>query len=176
MLQRTRADQVVPVYHNFFQIFQGPEEVARVPQRVLNKILEPLGLRWRFERFKEASQVLMSRFNGTVPDNRTELKQLPGVGQYISGLVASVAFNRKEWIVDSNVVRVFERFFGLKTKNESRRDPLIIKTAKKYIQTTKPGEANLGLVDLGALVCKPSSPEQTSCPVNNKCWKANSDQ
>lgn len=171
MLQRTRADQVEGVYKEFFRKYDRPEKVSETPQEDLNKVLESLGLRWRFKRFKQVSKVLIERFNGVVPDTRNKLNQLPGVGQYVSGLVASVAFNKKEWIVDSNVVRVFERFFGLDTQKEARRDPKIINTAKKYIETTKPREANLGLIDFGALVCMPREPEFKSCPVKRKCQK-----
>lgn len=170
MLQRTRADQVESVYRDFFNHFDGPQDVAGTPQDKLNTILEPLGLRWRFKRFKQISQILVSEYDSRVPNRREQLRQLPGVGQYISGLVVSVAFSRKAWIVDSNVVRIWKRFFGFETKKEARRDDTIHETAKQYSQTTKPRQANLGIVDFGALVCKPRSPECLTCPVRRRCY------
>jgi A/G-specific adenine glycosylase len=177
MLQRTRADQVEDVYKEFFDRFQGPEEVADTPQEQLNEILEPLGLRWRFSNFKSVSEDLVELFDGEVPSERKELKRLTGVAQYVSGLVQSVAFGKRAWIVDSNVVRVYERFFGLDTKNEARRDSLIIEVAKLYAETTKPREANLGLIDFGALICTPSEKKNSNCPVRHRCvsWKASID-
>lgn len=169
MLQRTKADQVKDVYTEFFRRFHTPREVAEAPQEKLDRILEPLGLKWRFPNFKNTSQEIVGIHDGQVPTDSEDLKRLQGVGEYVSGLVQSVAFKKKAWIVDSNIVRIYERFFGLDTKSEARRDPLIIAIAKQYSETTKPKEANLGLIDFGALVCKPTKPECKSCPVNRKC-------
>lgn len=169
MLQRTRADQVEGVYRDFFDRFSSPQEVENNPQDEINDILEPLGLRWRFSNFKDVSEDLVELFEGNVPSDREDLKRLTGVGQYISGLVQSVVFGKRAWIVDSNVVRIYERFFGLDTKNEARRDSLIIEIAKLYAKTTKPREANLGLIDFGATICVPSGKAKEKCPVRHKC-------
>jgi A/G-specific adenine glycosylase len=169
MLQRTKADQVEPVYLNFFSNFKTPAEVACTDMRKLNRILYPLGLRWRIKRFKEVSQVIVGKNRGKVPESRDEISKLPGVGDYVAGIVLSVAFNKKEWIVDSNVVRIFKRYFGISTSKEGRRDKHVIDIAKTYANCSQPRKANLALLDFAALVCTPRKPVHERCPLSRSC-------
>lgn len=169
MLQRTKADQVLPVYNNFFSNYKTPCDVSRTDIRKLNRILYPLGLRWRIKRFKEVSKSVVKDFGGKVPESRDEISRLPGVGDYVTGIVLSIAFNKKEWIVDSNVVRVFKRYFGIHTSKEGRRDKHVINISKIYADCKYPGKANLALLDFAALVCTPRKPEHKRCPLSMSC-------
>jgi A/G-specific adenine glycosylase len=103
------------------------------------------------------------------------LKKLTGVGDYVAGAVLSMAFNQPEWIVDTNVVRVFVRFFGLKIKGEARKSALIISLASEYARNKLPRQANYALLDHAALVCKPFKPNCESCPVKEKCAYTNAE-
>ena len=170
MLQRTKADQVVPVYHNFFSKFKTPSDVAGAKMRNLNQILYPLGLRWRIKRFKEVSRTILRQFGGRVPETRDEISRLPGVGDYVAGIVLSIAFNKQEWIVDSNVVRVFKRYFGLSTSKEGRRDKHVVSIAKVYGHCKNPREVNLALLDFAALICTPLRPKHEGCPLSQNCY------
>jgi A/G-specific adenine glycosylase len=169
MLQRTKADQVQPVYLKFFSNFKTPAKVARANIRRLNHILYPLGLRWRIKRFKEVSQVIVKKYGGKVPESRDEISKLPGVGDYIAGIVLLIAFNKKEWIVDSNVVRVFKRYFGISTSKEGRRDKHVIDIARTYADCKYPRKASLALLDFAALICTPRRPEHERCPLAKSC-------
>ncbi len=169
MLQRTKEDQVQAVYLDFFSQFKTPSDVGCVNIRKLNRVLYPLGLRWRIKKFKEVSKSLVKNFRGKVPESRDEISKLPGVGEYVAGIVLSIAFNKKEWIVDSNVVRVFKRYFGIHTSKEGRRDKHVIDIAKTYIDCKDPRKANLALLDFAALVCTPRRPEHERCPLSRGC-------
>lgn len=169
MLQRTKADQVQPVYIDFFSNFKTPSDVARTDMGILNCILYPLGLRWRIKRFKEVSQSIVKNFWEKVPESREEILRLPGVGDYVAGIVLSVAFNKKEWIVDSNVVRVFKRYFGISTSKEGRRDKHVIDIAQNYASCKNPKNANLAILDFAALVCTPRKPIHERCPLSRSC-------
>jgi len=169
MLQRTKADQVVGVYNGFFSEYKCPEEVLKSDKASIIKYLKPLGLNWRIENLIEVSKSLIKSYNGVVPDNREELKHLPGVGDYIAGIVLSLAFNKNEWIVDSNVVRIFKRYFGMQTSKEGRRDSYIIATAKLFSLENNAKEANLGLVDFGAIICLPKKPKCSECILKRGC-------
>lgn len=172
MLQRTKADQVEKVYRTFFSKFKTPSDVASTRMKVLNKILYPLGLKWRIKKFKDVVKVLVRDFKGRVPKTREDILKLPGVGDYVAGMVLSLAYGKREWGVDSNIVRVFKRYFGIKTSKEGRRDKHVIDMAKMYVATENPGKANLAILDFGALVCLPVNPECTSCLLSNKCYYA----
>lgn len=169
MLQRTRASQVEVVYRDFFSRFKKPSDLLQAKPSVMRRTLLPLGLRWRIGNFRLLSKHLLNRFNGRVPETREELLSLPGVGQYVAGAVLSVAFRQREWIVDSNVVRVFKRFFGVSTRTEPRRDKKIIQLAKAYSYSRVPRQATLALLDFAFLICVPRMPKCTVCPVKGRC-------
>lgn len=169
MLQRTKADQVKPVYLRFFKVFKTIREVSDSSIKKLEEILLPLGLRWRIKNFKEVSEVLEDNFNEKIPDFREGIKKLPGVGDYVAGIVLSTAFNKKEWIVDSNVVRAYKRYFGIKTSKEGRRDTIVISISKEYASCENPRKANLGLIDFASIVCSPRKPLCSECPLTRKC-------
>jgi len=169
MLQRTRADQVERVYTLLFQRYKTPLDVAGAPMSRLKSILLPLGLAWRIPKFKQVASAIVNSYRGRVPSTRDEIKQLPGVGDYVAGAVLSIGYGKREWIVDSNVVRVYQRFLGLKTSKEGRRDRSVIEFARHYVRYGDPRRANLGLLDFAALVCKPAHPHCDICPVRKKC-------
>lgn len=169
MLQRTKADQVHAVYLDFFSIFKSPIDVASMNMKKLNRILYPLGLRWRIKKFKAVSKSIINNFKGNIPMSRNEISRLPGVGDYVAGIVLSVAFNKKEWIVDSNVVRIYKRYFGIPTSKEGRRDKHVIDIAKIYSNCRNPKNANLALLDFAALICMPRNPDHERCPLRRSC-------
>ncbi len=169
MLQRTKADQVVPVYKCFFSIFKSPGDVSSASMHTINRILNPLGLKWRRKKFKKASLVLVNEFGGNVPRERHEILNIPGVGDYVAGIVLSIAFNKKEWVVDSNVVRVFRRYFGVNTSKEGRRDRHIIEMARTYAYNRNPGKANLAIIDFASVICSPRNPRCNKCILKSDC-------
>ena len=173
MLRRTKADQVEKVYRKFIRIYKTPKGLFKGSPVKIKKILKPLGLNWRQQNFFDLARVLVKDFDSNIPSTRDELKQLPGVGDYVAGAVLSIGFGEKEWIVDSNVVRVFKRYYDLKTSNEARRDKPVIELARAYANTTRPKEANLAILDLSALICCPTNPICSDCPVRMGCTYAN---
>ncbi len=170
MLQRTKADQVVDVYNKFFSEFSDPNDVARTNLKNIHKILYPLGLLWRVKNFKKVCRYLVKNYDGRIPKKREDLIKMPGTGDYVSGMVLSVAFNKPEWAVDSNIVRIFKRYFGISTTKEGRRDRYIIGIAKKYASCNNPKKANLGIVDFTALICSPRNPKCEKCSLQKKCY------
>lgn len=169
MLRRTRADQVEPVYNRLFREYRSSTSLARAKSEKLTKILIPLGLKWRIPAFKSVAIELSRKHHNKVPLNREELKTLPGVGDYVAGAVLSIAHNKREWIVDSNIVRVFKRYFGIRTTKEGRRDRHVIEIAKRYVLCNSPKNANLALLDFSSLVCKPIDPICNICPLSDAC-------
>ena len=169
MLQRTKADQVLDIYNDFFSEFSSPNEVVRTDLKKLRKILYPLGLKWRVKNFKDVCISLIKNFDGKVPNTRTKLTLLPGVGEYVAGIVLSVAFGKPEWVIDSNIVRVFKRYFGILTTKEGRRDRHVIELAQAYIREKEPKRTNLALLDFATLICASRNPKCTSCLLSDTC-------
>lgn len=169
MLRRTRADQVKEVYSRLFERYPDAQTIADASKEELEQILYPLGLKWRTPAFQLVARETKEKYGGRVPTTREELRTLPGIGEYVAGAVLSIAYGKKEWIVDSNIVRLFRRYFGLETSREGRRDKHIIKIAKIYASGRNPRKANLAILDFTALVCTPRNPKHDECPLRKDC-------
>jgi len=173
MLRRTKADQVKQVYDRLFAEYPSIEAMAKARDEELEQILYPLGLKWRNPAFGLAVQEIKGKYECRVPETREELTTLPGVGEYVAGAVLSVAYGKKEWIVDSNIVRLFRRYFGIKTSKEGRRDKHVVELAKTYVFVKDPRKANLALLDFAALMCLPRNPRCAQCPLSSTCHYKN---
>lgn len=169
MLIRTKADQVKMVYSRLFTEYPDVKSLAKAKDKKIQKILYPLGLKWRLPAITLVARELKEKYHYRVPETRKELKNLTGVGEYVAGAVLSVAYNKKEWIVDSNIVRIFKRYFGIKTSKEGRRDKHVVKMAEIYTSGRNPKEANLAILDFTALVCIPRKPKCSLCPLVDSC-------
>lgn len=169
MLQRTRADQVVSTYEDFLRHFPDTPSLARANLRLLKKLLWPLGLHQRAIIFRQMARDVREQFAGHIPDDRLELKQITGIGDYIAGAVLTFAFLKPEWIVDSNVVRVLSRFTGYCSSGEARRSPPLIRLATIYGTSRASRNANLALLDHAALICKVRNPKCGLCPLRERC-------
>jgi len=170
MLRRTKADQVKPVYETLFKEYPSDEALAAAKVQKLERILHPLGLRWRTPAFRLVAREISGKYHHRVPDTREELTSLPGVGDYVAGAVLSIGFGKQEWIVDANVARLFRRYFGIVTSGEARRDKHVMSMAKEYSLTKSPRRATLAILDFAALICTPRKPKCSACPLSNLCF------
>lgn len=172
MLRRTKADQIKPVYEQLFEEYPDVEALAKSENKDVEKILYPLGLKWRTPAFGLVAREIREKYQSRIPETREELISLPGVGEYVAGAVLSIAYRKKEWLVDSNIVRIFKRYFGIKTSKEGRRDKHVVEIAKIYASGKDPGRATMGILDITALVCKPGKPACERCPLIDRCHYA----
>ena len=169
MLRRTRAEQVEQVFQELFDRYPDARSLALGNSKDVESILHHLGLHWRTPSFQKVAGIIANNYSGTVPEEREELNRLPGVGAYVAGAVLSIAYNKREWIVDSNIVRVFKRYFGIDTSKEGRRDRHVIEISKMYVSTRNPRAANLAIIDFAAIICVPRSPKHQECPIKKEC-------
>ena len=172
MVRRTKAEQVVSVYERFIKEYPNVDSLAEAKQEALEKILYPLGLKWRIPAFVMVAREVRAKYQSRIPETREELTSLPGVGEYVAGAVLSIAYGKKEWLVDSNIERILKRYFGIKTSKEGRRDKHVIEAAKIYASGKNPGRATMGILDITALVCKPRKPDCEKCPLIDCCHYA----
>lgn len=174
MLQRTRASQVEPVFQRFMEQFSTPEDLLGAGRKTVDEIFAGLGLRWRAEYFWELQHTLVERFNGEVPEPAEELLDLPGVGRYAATAVRVFAFGHSETVLDSNVLRVMGRFYGIDFPDHARRSPRVADWARRMCP---PGEEaarrwNWALIDYGATMCSPNAPRCSASPLCARCWHA----
>jgi len=169
MLRRTQAKQVVPVYNQFILQYPDPQSLVNAPTEEVIQVLYPLGLAWRAPAFQQIAQVLITDYNGKIPDQYETLLTLPGVGDYVASAVCCFAFNQAIPIIDTNTVRVAGRLFGIPTHAESRRRQPVRHLLKNLLDYQNPRIYNYSLLDFAASVCIPVSPHCEDCPLFAQC-------
>lgn len=173
-LQRTRADQVVPVFEEFQGLCREPSDVIEQGRDWVEGLFERLGLRWRAEHFWSFQETLIGEHGGKVPSRMNQLLDLPGVGRYSATATRVFAFGEPETVLDSNTLRIFGRYFGIEFPDHARRSPRVARWASEF--APEAGDCarrfNWGLIDFGAEVCTPSSPRCDNCPLYRECWYA----
>jgi len=169
MLQRTRAEQVVPVFRSFLQRFPSPQVLSKARLSEIENYFSKLGLLWRAKTVKSLSRSLSKDFNGTIPRQRSQLMLLPGVGEYVAKAVMCFAFGERVAVVDSNVCRVIGRVFGLKTSGEPRRNRIYNEIAERLVPDRKCREYNWAIIDHASTVCIPRKPKCSICSLNDIC-------
>jgi len=174
MLQRTRADQVEPIWTRFAETYGGPQDLLHAGRPAVDEIFGPLGLHWRADQYWALCRELVAEYDGRVPANRDALMSLPGVGQYAAGTTLTNAFRKPTGVLDSNILRVYGRYFGIEFTDSDRRRKAVFEWADGLLPQD-PDEArryNLALVDLGALICTPKTPNCSECPLREECGYA----
>ena len=168
MLRRTRADQVVPVYHAFLKQYPDSQTLSGGRPATIRQILKPLGLSWRAENFVKVSRELIQFFDGRIPSDEKALQQLTGVGDYVAGAVSCFAFEKPVPMIDTNIVRVIGRIFGLDLRGEARRRKEVRDAAVTCLERAQPREYHYALLDFGALVCTARNPKCEACPIGRE--------
>lgn len=170
LLQQTSARNVASQYQAFFSRFPSWESLARTGEDAVSEQLRPLGLwRRRASSLRKLATTICKR-DGVLPSSREEIERLPGVGQYIASAVMLFELGLPEPLLDVNMARVLERYFGYRTKADIRYDRFLQGAARACIDGGSPAEANWGLLDLGAMVCRPRNPRCKQCPLKQGCY------
>lgn len=169
LLQRTRAQVAADFIPDFIKRYPSWDKIARARSKDLQKHLKPIGL-WRRRAASLARLAKeMTQRNGAFPATRSELEKLPNVGQYIANAVLLFYYRKRQPLLDVNMARVLERFFGPRTLTDIRYDPYLQMLAKKVISGTDPIELNWAILDHASTVCKIANPLCDRCPVVNRC-------
>jgi A/G-specific adenine glycosylase len=170
MLQQTRVETVIPYYVRFLARFPDVEALASADTDDVLGVWAGLGYYSRARNLQRAARVVVERHSGALPDDAEALRELPGVGRYTAGAVASIAFDRPEPVVDGNVARVLARLHGIgddvKSAPVERR---LWEEAAALADGPDPGALNQALMELGATLCTPRAPRCLACPLVKRC-------
>jgi len=171
MLQKTTAKQVQGLIEKFLKKFSSILNLEKATIEDLEKLITPLGLEHRRARvFKNLAEVIVEKHGRRIPSSEKELLAIPGIGQYITNSVLCLAFGRETPLLDTNIVRILERVFNLKSKRaRARTDTLIWDFVKQLTPSGKSRDVNLALLDFGALVCTAKKPKHEVCPERHLC-------
>jgi A/G-specific adenine glycosylase len=170
MLQQTRVETVIPYYQAFMREFPTLEALAEAEEDRILKAWEGLGYYSRVRNLQTAVREVVSDYSGKVPDTREEISTLKGVGPYTAGAILSIAYGKPEPAVDGNVMRVLSRILLINNdiaKPSTRK--IFEKILYDLVSKEDPSSFNQGLMELGALICTPTSPGCLLCPVREHC-------
>lgn len=170
LLQKTRAENVVSVFNSFSVKYPDAEKLSAAPYNEIKNDIEILGLsNQRAEKLQKLAKILVEKYNGKLPNNKNELLELPGIGNYIANAVLCFAFGYDVPLLDTNIGRIIERVFSLKVSGEERKKDKVWEMLAEFVPKGKSREYNYSLIDFGALVCTAKNPRHNLCPLTKIC-------
>ena len=168
MLQQTQVATVIPYYNRFIKLFPCVADLANADEEILLKAWEGLGYYSRARNLQASAKMIDNL--GSFPKKHEDILKLKGVGPYTAGAIASIAFRKPTPAVDGNVFRVISRIgaiFDDIAKPATRK--LFESIVTEMISQENPGDFNQGLMELGATICTPKSPNCLECPIRKYC-------
>ena len=170
MLQQTQVATVISYYQRWLDRFPDFAALARAKESDVLHAWQGLGYYARARHLHAAGKFVRENFGGELPADVARIAQLPGVGRYTAGAIASFAFDLPEPIVDANIARVLARLTNWEIPiDTSVGRAHLWQTATALLPTTGVREHNSALMDLGAMICLPRQPRCAECPVRSFC-------
>ena len=167
MLQQTRVEAVIPYYERFLALFPDAATLASAPETDVLTAWSGLGYYSRARSLHRAANKVAAE---GLPADYEQLLDLPGIGPYTAAAIASIALGLPCAAVDGNVIRVVSR---LANDSGEVSAPLvrrrIAEEAQRLLDPRRPGDFNQAMMELGATVCLPRSPDCPACPVKGLC-------
>jgi A/G-specific adenine glycosylase len=170
MLQQTQVKTVIPYFFRFIGRYPTITELAAASADDLVKLWEGLGYYNRVHNLYKTAIIVNSDYKGIIPDNYEAIIELPGIGPYIAAAILSIGYNQPFAVVDGNVKRVLSRLFEISDPvNDSKFYKVFQEKADQLLAPDQPGEFNEALMELGATICRPGTPDCHQCPLSAHC-------
>jgi A/G-specific adenine glycosylase len=170
MLQQTQVATVVPYFQAFLRQYPSMAALAAAEEQEVLRLWQGLGYYARARNLHAAAKLIVGKYSGQIPGSAAELLTLPGVGRYTAGAIASIAFGRREPILDGNVARVLCRLDNIAADPRERTTQAHLwRRAEEILPRSNVGDFNSALMELGATICTPRSPKCGVCPVREFC-------
>ena len=170
MLQQTRVETVLSYYPRFLERFPTLSALAESDEADVLKAWEGLGYYSRARNLWKGAKQVMEQYGGVLPREPEKLRNICGIGPYSAGAIASIAYDIPVPAVDGNVIRVISRLYGIRSdalENKTRHH--IEALASALVPAERPGDHNQAVMDLGATVCIPGTPNCHLCPLSAFC-------
>ena len=165
MLQQTRVETATPYFVRWMKRFPSVAVLAEAEEQDVLKAWEGLGYYSRARNLHRSARIVTESLHGVIPTDADGLRELPGIGEYSAGAIASIAFGQATPAVDGNARRVISRLFDLAEPSASE----LRKRATTILDADRPGDWNQAVMELGATVCLPRAPRCGVCPISSHC-------
>ncbi len=168
MLQQTTVATVIPYFADFLNRWPSVQAMAQAELDEILHAWQGLGYYARARNLHKCATVVAKEYGGRFPACESALLKLPGIGPYTAAAVSAIAFNLPGVPVDGNIERVISRLFAVEDPVRQSKDR-VQGLAKKIMPADRPGDFAQALMDLGAVVCRPRSPNCQQCPWMTSC-------
>ncbi|CAH1243550.1 MUTYH [Branchiostoma lanceolatum] len=171
MLQQTQVATVIDYYNRWMEKWPTVQKLATASLEEVNEMWSGLGYYSRGRRLHEGAQKVVKELDGQMPSTAASLlKELPGVGRYTAGAIASISYSQVTGVVDGNVIRVLSRLRVIGAESTSPQVTEVMwSLADHLVDSERPGDFNQAMMELGATVCTPKNPSCGECPVRGLC-------
>ncbi|KAI8639211.1 DNA glycosylase [Parasitella parasitica] len=173
--QRAYEATVIDYYNRWMTAFPTIQSLANADIEKVNSLWAGLGYYSRARRLWEGAQKVVHQLGELLPNNAKELQsELPGVGRYTAGAIASIVFGEATPVVDGNVIRVIARWRAIHADpKKSKTVELFWDIAASIVPASNPGDFNQAMMELGAQICTPQNPDCVKCPIGSDCKALN---
>jgi A/G-specific adenine glycosylase len=170
MLQQTRVAAVIPYYERFLVRFPDVQALAAAPQEEVLRLWSGLGYYSRARNLQHAAQEIVAKHGGVFPRNEMDALALPGIGRYTAAAILSIAYGAKHAVLDGNVARVLARILAVQGDlRNAKRWQSLQRSADALLDSSAPSDWNQAMMELGATLCTPQTPQCLLCPVTQFC-------
>jgi A/G-specific adenine glycosylase len=169
LLARTRAQQVLPVFLEVRRRYPTAVAMLRAGVADIRRVIRPLGLAWRAAVLYELAGHLARSRTRVIPRTMDGLRELPGVGGYVSASFLSFHCGVRAGIVDSNVVRLYSRLYGITAGPESHKSRAFADLAEVVTPRRSFRAFNYAVLDFTRDTCTPRAPRCVACPLRAEC-------
>lgn len=177
ILQQTRVEQGMPYFYRFLEKYPGVKVFAAAGEDDILKLWQGLGYYSRGRNMLKTARQVVELYDGKFPEEYSQLIKLKGIGEYTAAAISSFAANEAKAVVDGNVYRVLARYFGIEEPiNSTKGRKMFQEIADEVLNREQPGLHNQAIMEFGAMLCKPKSPDCGICPVRQGCYAFNNDK
>jgi len=170
MLQQTQVATVCDYFARFVREFPTVRALAAADETQVLRAWEGLGYYRRARQLHAAAQQIVAEHGGRLPASAHDLEQLPGIGRYTAGAIASIAFDQRAAILEANTIRMLSRLIGYRGDPRSTAGERVLwHVAESVLPQKYASQLNQALMELGSLVCTPSEPKCDQCPLSSLC-------
>lgn len=170
LLQQTNVRTVTSPYLMIISKYKNITSLSNADIIELKEIVKGIGLVYRADRLINISKEIIQNHSGEIPDEWNNLIRIKGIGKYICSAILCFGYNKPYAILDTNVIRLFERIFGLKSECSRPRED---KKLWSFAQMLLPGKDyvhyNYALLDFASMVCTAANPKCDLCPLKQLC-------
>lgn len=177
ILQQTRVEQGMPYFYRFLEKYPDVNSFSAASEDEILRLWQGLGYYSRGRNMLKTARQVVEQYSGKFPVEYDQLIKLKGIGEYTAAAISSFAANEAKAVVDGNVYRVLARYFGIDEPiNGTNGKKLFQGIANEMLNPEHPGLHNQAMMEFGAILCKPKSPDCKICPVRQGCYAYNNNQ